>query len=184
MADLRQIFAEKGDHGLYLYKHKHEDSLIAAAREELAKSPTGERMLKIVDVQDIEIKVVKNPEQMKFVPNGHMIYIGAPGELKSPNPEFILDMAQGIREAEQLLLGYAPQTDDMESEEYAISYHSRQVDMIIQMFKVAEELKKSTNSQVFLDKIENYGYGDLYKLYKEDVSNEEIVDLYLSYRDQ
>lgn len=184
MDQLKQIFEAKGDHGLYVFKHKYEDALLEAGKAELAKCSTGQYQLKIVEVQGIEIKVVKNPEQMKFVPNGHLIYIGAPTELKKPNPEFILDLTQGIREAEQLLLGFGPKTDDKSSAEYSTSYFSCQVDQIIHMFKVADELQKSANSTVFLDKLVDYGYGDLYKLYKEDVPNEEIVDLYLSYRDK
>ena len=95
-----------------------------------------------------------------------------------------MDLAQAIREADQILLGFAAPDEDKKSEEYALSYYSCQVDQIIHMFKIAEELQKSLGSTIFLDKIDDYGYGDLYKLYKEDVSNEEIVDLYLSYREQ
>lgn len=184
MTDLRHIFSAKGDHGLYLYRHKHEEALLKEAKRELARCETGAHQLKIVNVQEIDIKVIKSNEQMKFVPSGHTIYIAVPGEMTHPNAEFILDLAMAIREAEQFLLGYTPPDLDEDPEKYSLIYHTRQLDLIVHMFKIADELQKTEKSEVFLDKIENYGYGYLYKLYKEDVSNEELIDLYLENIDQ
>lgn len=178
--DIRTIFSEKGDKGLYLYKHPHEKSLLDAARAELAKCPSGAHRLKIADVQEMAIHVIKGPDMMSFVPNGYTIYITAPVALRKPDAEFLMDLTSAIREAEQLLLGLSLPDKAADEQAHATLYHSRQLDLIVHSFKIAEELTEINGNTNFLDKIENYGYGELYKTYRQGVSNEELVDLYIS----
>lgn len=180
MTDLKGIFTQEGDHGLYTYKHKHEKELLESAKAELAKCPTGDYQVKILDVQDITIHVIKSDEQEHFVPNAKNIYITAPSAMTSPNAEFILDLSMAIRESEQLLLGFSLPDRELDPQRHADMYHSRQLDLIVNMFKVAEEMQESYNSRVFLDKIENYGYGDLYKTYVEGVPQTELIAEYIS----
>lgn len=179
MSDLKGVFEEQGDHGLYAYKHKHEKELIEAAKKELAKTSTGSYQVRIVEVQDIKLGVLKSTEQIKLVPDGQHVYVSAPAGLKKPNAEFILDLSVGIREAEQKLLGLTVTDKKQDPKEHQLSYHSLQLDLIVQMFKICDEMQKTNDSEVFLDIVNNYGYSNLHKLYEQNVSHEEMADLYL-----
>lgn len=180
MTDLKGIFTQEGDHGLYTYKHKHEKELLESAKTELAKCPTGEYQVKVLDVQDITIHIIKSEEQEHYVPDAKNVYITAPAAMTSPNAEFILDLSMAIRESEQLLLGFTLPDRESDPQRHADMYHSRQLDLIVNMFKVAEEMQKTNNSRVFLDKIKNYGYGNLYKTYVEGVPQSELIAEYVN----
>ena len=180
MTDLKKIFEEQGDIGLYLYKHKHGDALVQASKAELAKTPTGEYQVRVLEVQNIKVTVLKGSDQKNFVPDGRTIYLTAPASMKDPNPEFILDLSVSIREAEQMLLGFVLPEKDEDPQKHADIYHSRQLDLIVNMFKIADEMKDSNNSGIFLDKLKNYGYGNLYKTYAEGVPQSELISEYIS----
>lgn len=181
MTDLKGIFDKEGDHGLYTYKHKHEKELLEAAKAELAKCPTGEYQVKVVDVQDINLNILKGTDQIILVPDGHNVYVTAPANMSKPNPELILDIAVGIREAEHKLLGFKIPDEETDPKGHQLQNHSLQLDLIVHMFKIADEMRNNAGSTVFLDIINNYGYSSLYKLYEQNVSQEELAGLYLEY---
>jgi len=160
------------------YRHPREEQLLTDLKTVLAGTKTGKNLLEHAQKKNLDIYLIKHKEIRGSAPEGKIIYLFAPAEKQEIEPRMVLELAAGLREAEQTHKDYDAPGPGMDSLEFAVLSHAKNLDIVVHMCRVAFELHQNLNTQDYVDVLEEMGHGGIYDAYVRDFSSEKIVDTY------
>lgn len=179
--ELSSSFAPAGDGtGARSYAHPQAEEVLNGAVEMLGKTEEGAYMLAVMREYRIPVTVLKGPKVTFNNPDEFHVYLVAPEKFKPELPILAMTLYCGIRDAEQAHNGFRrPNKDEVEASEYATIVFSKAFDIVLHMFKIADELNAKLGFKKVLDMVVALGYGDLYKAYKAGSDFYALQALYL-----
>lgn len=160
------------------YGHPHGDAIVNSAIEVIAKTQTGQLLMKACRKGGIPIHVIKGNGTSGFSAQARVVYLQAPGKKEKADPEDIIMLIKAMREADQELIGLTAPDPLKDIMKYATVMHTKNLDAIIFTCKVVKELTNTSGFKDFLDGMAKLGYGKVYKAYIKDASDEELFDAY------
>ncbi len=176
---LQGAFGDKGTKKNALsYFHPETRGLLKKAREMLTKSFTGLTLWKVSEVHDIPIKVLKGKGDSGYSFETNSVFVYAPPKATEPTPKMLLDLCQGLRLAEQHVIGFTAPDKSKDLFTYASIMHAKNLDSIAFMCKVVYELRETSFFNDLLDEIEKLGHGGIYQAYIRQASDQELIDEY------
>ena len=165
------------------YAHPESASILSKARDDLAKSATGLRLLQMADQRNIEIHILVNKDITRFVPDSGHIYLGLSPDNEPDERHIVLNLGGALREAEHFLVGYAPpDPENSDPTDFVALSFAKELDIIINICMVAEELHASSALQNMIDVLEDMGHGQIYQSYREQKSAEEMLGMMIPER--
>ena len=177
--NLQGAFGDRGTNvNAISYGHPHGDKIIEEAREVIALSETGRTLLKVIDHHRIPIQIIKGMGASGFNPQARVIYLQMGGKVKESNPDIILQLIRGLRQADQELIGFTAPDPTKDLIKYATAMHAKALDSIVYMCRVVKELTDSEYFEILLDEIRKLGHINVYKAFDRDATKEELFDAY------
>jgi hypothetical protein len=175
----KTAFGDKGTRvNSMSYGHPHAEVIIESAKEVLRESETGKLLIKVHNVHNVPIQVIKGMGASGYNSDARIVYLQAPKSAKKADPRMILQLVRGLREADQDIMGYTAPDPNEDLMAYATVMHGKSLDAIIYICKVVKELTNSSSFPVLIDAITDLGYSNFYKAYLNDASKEELFDIY------
>lgn len=180
--DINTDFTATGDnHGSPTsYVHPDNASILSQARHYLKSSPTGARLLQLADQRDITVRILANKDVTRFVPDAGHVYLGVAGDTEPDYRHLTLNLGGALREAEHFLVGYAPpDPKNSDPTDFAALSFAKELDIIINMCRVAEDIHANGILENVLDALGEMGHGEIYQSYKEQQSTGEMLDTFI-----
>ena len=172
--------ATGGDHAATLsYTHPDNAAILSQARNYLAQSITGKRLLQLADYRGIETRILANKDTTRFVPDAGHAYLGLSANEDPDYRHITLNLGGALREAEHFLVGYAPPDQNYNPVDFAALSFAKELDIIINICRIAEEIRDSDALLNILDALEEMGHGGIYQSYKEQQSTGEMLDSFI-----
>ncbi|MEM8833110.1 MAG: hypothetical protein AAGB32_01090 [Pseudomonadota bacterium] len=176
---LQGAFGDKGTQVNSIgYGHPHAEDIIKEAKEIIAESSTGKLLIKVHNVHNIPIQVIKGTGDSGFNTDSRIIYLQAPGKTKRAEPKLVLQLIKALREADQDIMGVKAPNPEEDLMAYATVIHGKNLDSIIHICKVVKELTNSSSFSILLEGIADLGYSKFYKAYINDATKDELFDVY------
>lgn len=159
-----------GQSGSNSFRHENEAEILATAKEILAQSPTGAGLLKFSVENRIEMHVLKNKQDIGFLPDKSVAYISCPAGQKMPTLKAVIHLAGALRQAEQETEPHLkrPQPSQMPKDRYVQAFIAKDKDILFTQTKVVAELAKVNGLLEIVDEFASMGYLSLYQAYQED----------------
>ena len=180
--DKEQLQGAFGDRGTNVnaihYGHPYGEQLIGQAREILKESPTGTKLLKILNDGKIPVQIMKGKGPSGFSPDMMSIVIMVPAAEKAASGEFIINLIRALREAAQELGGFKTPDPRKDVIYYAEFIHARNLDSLKEVLRIGKELTNSSFFTNFLDTLRKLGLNDMYKAFLNEASQEEFFEEY------
>ena len=177
-----QLQGAFGDRGTSVnaigYGHPYADKIIEEAKEVLRESDTGKLLIKVHNVHNIPIQVIKGTGDSGYNPDSRIVYLQVSGKSKKAEFKTILQLIKGLREADQDIMGYTVPDPNKDLMAYATAIHGKNLDTMIYICKVVKELTNSSYFSVLLEALADLGYSNFYKAYTDGASKEELFDVY------
>lgn len=164
--------------------HPDAKNVLAKTADILKTSPTGAHLLGVIYEKGVGVRVIKNRNAHGYSPTMDMIYLGAPPETTEPDPYVVLEFGAAMREIEQEMLGFTMPREDEDPLTAASIRHTKYLDIIVHMCRIAIELGEELKSTEYVDAIEDLGHGDVLKSLTAQSSDEAVVDAYSKARDE
>jgi hypothetical protein len=161
------------------YAHPENEHILSQARSYLAQSGTGKRLLQLADQRDITIQILANKDITRFVPDAGHVYLGLASDAEPDYRHIVLNLGGALREAEHFLVGYAPPDHNTDPVDFAALSFAKELDIIINICRIAEELHESGAQQNMLDALEEMGHSEIYQSYKAQQSTGEMLDTFI-----
>ncbi len=161
------------------FAHPKEKAVLENAKEILGKTETGARLLDVMNHYKIPIRVMSGREITYTTPDDSTVYLMAPPAVTKSYDVVALTLGCGIRDVEQGMVGFKRPDKDLDPVEYAAMTFSKSLDIIVNMCKIADELKEKLGFQKPLDIVYELGHGNIYKAQKANADYNEIVDLFV-----
>lgn len=180
--DLAQSFAPAGDGtSARNYRHPNNDDILRDAMALLEQTEAGQYMLQVMSAYKIPVHVIKAKEVTYNCPDEFSVTLMAPAKYQDDISLIAMAMYCGIRDAEQALCGFRrPNAETMDSVEYSNLIFSKSFDIIMHMFKIADELNQKLGLKKVIDKIVDLGHSDLYEAYKAGSDFYSLQNLFLN----
>ena len=179
--DLTQSFAPAGDGtSAQNYKHPLNDEILHEAFALLEQTDLGSYMLQVMRAYNIPVRVIKAKEVTYTSPDELSVVLMAPVNYKADLPIIAMSLYCGIRDVEQALCGFRrPDAKTMDAVTYSNALFSKSFDIVIHMFRIADELNQKFGLKKVIDKIVELGHSDLYEAYKAGSDFYALQNLYL-----
>lgn len=176
---LGTAFGDRGTNvNAIAYGHPHAHKIIEEAIEIIRESETGAHLTKINTVHNIPIHVIKGMGASGFNPQANVIYLQVSSKIDKAEPNIILELVKGLREADQHLIGYVAPDPTKDITEYAATMHAKALDSIIYVCRVLKELTNSSYFPVLIDSLKKLGFNSFYNAYLEGRPIDELYDYY------
>jgi len=176
---LQGAFGDRGTNvNAIAYGHPYAHKIVEDALEIIKESETGAHLTKINTVKNIPIHVIKGMGASGFNPQANVIYLQVSGKTDKAEPNIVLELIKGLREADQQLIGYVAPDPTKDITEYAAVMHAKALDSIVYICKVVKELTNSSYFPVLIDEMKKLGHDSLYKAYVNEASEQELYDVY------
>lgn len=156
--------------------HPHAGKILEEIRAILQQSRTGEHLLRISDSYGIRLTVTPEPEKAGFIPEENVIAVSVPPEQNIAAARQVLDLTASLRDAEQGILGFTRDREDLSPEDQQDLNHAKNLDMIMDMCKISEELENKAPE--VKNELFNMGLRPLFQAYKNKASDDEMVEAY------
>lgn len=160
------------------YGHPHGEKIIEEAEEIIRESETGRLLLKAKSKGNIPVNVMKGSGEAGFSPDMRSIILQVSGKTTTPDNKIIIQYVKALREADQHLIGKIAPDPEKDVMKYAIAMHAKNMDSITYVCKFVKELTNSSYFSVLIDAISQLGYKEVYEVYANDGSTEEIFAAY------
>ncbi len=173
---LQGAFGDRGTNvnaGL-AYGHPYGEEIVSKAREVLSESPTGIKLVALLDQKKVPLQIMKGQGESGFSPVMMSIILQAPGSTKELNADILINLIKALREAAQELGGQKTPDPRSDVVHYAEFIHARNLDSITFVCKIVKELTNSSYFPVLLDSLKKLGLNNMYKAYLDGVSKEEL----------
>ncbi len=175
---LTGIFGGKPVAPSEMFTHPHEIPLLTKIIEVLRKSETGTHLIDVLDAKKIRVRVIKHRNAHGYTPDNKMIYLGAPADMEEPDEQVVLEFGAAIREIEQEMVGFTMPDEKSDPLMAASVKHSKILDIIAFMCKIAIELEAEIEPASYVETIENLGYGEALQMYVSMVDDPKIIEAY------
>lgn len=177
--ELTGAFGDKGTKvNAIAYGHPYGEQIVESAKDILRESETGRLLIKVHNVHNIPIHVIKGTGESGFNPQSRVVYLQVPGKVEKPDSKIIISLIKALREADQELIGFTAPDPTKDLMEYAAVMHAKNLDSIVYVCKVVKELSHSSHFPVLLDALAEIGFNNVYKAYEVNASKEELFDAY------
>ena len=177
---LQDTFEEHGDRvNDITYRHPHESEILPQIQAVLEQTATGKRLLQTAETYKIPVRLIKGDTMHGFSPEGRAAYVSLPVDRKTMTPRLVLELSAALRGAEQEIMGYKqPLSADIDPLEYAALHHAKNLDLVVNMCRVAHEYFQKTEDSTYINLLEEMGHGGLYDAYVRDFASDDLVDVY------
>lgn len=176
---LQGAFGDRGTNvNSMAYGHPHAEKIMSQAREVLMESPTGTKLLNVLDVKKVPLMIMKGKGESGFSPDMMSITLLVPGNIKELNADILVAMIKALREAAQEIGGFKTPDPRKDVVHYAEFIHARNLESVTFVCKIVKELTNSSYFSVLLDSLKKLGLNSMYKAYLDGASKEE---LYMKY---
>lgn len=179
--DINTDFTATGNHhaSTRSYTHPESEYILAQARSYLSQSETGKRLLRMADQRDIAVNILASKDITRFVPDAGHVYLGLASDAAPDYRHLVLNLGGALREVEHFLVGYAPPDHNTDPVDFAALSFAKELDIIINMCRIAEELHACDALQNILDALEEMGHDEIYQSYKVQQSTGEMLDTFI-----
>jgi len=171
------VFGSKMRGGMS-YGHPFSNEILSSARKVLSECETGKLLIKSCELGRIPINVIKGLGEPGFSVESRIIYIQAPGKTKNADAKLILQLVKAMREADQDLLGVKAPDPSKDIMHYATVMHGKNMDAIVHVCKFVKEMVNNVLFPDFLDALGELGYKNVYSVYSNNGSKDELFKAY------
>ncbi len=175
---LGSTFGSKTKGSQISYGHPYSQSIIDSALDVIGQTETGQVLIRACKKGGIPIHVIKGTGQSGYSAQARIIYLQVSGKKEKADSDDILSLIKAMREADQELIGLTAPDPMKDIMKYATVMHTKNLDSIVYVCKVVKELTNSSILTDLLDGLGKLGYGNVYKAYLKNASEEELFDAY------
>lgn len=165
------------------YRHNRETSLIDEAKTLMEQTDAGKELLDIMAETGAQVRVLTSPNYQTFTTNDKIIYILMPAIERSAKYLQMIALAFGIIDTYQIKNGWLRPAPDSEEVSWNAINYGKNLDIAVQTCKIIEELEQK-NIKEAITAFQKMGLGRVYSGYKNDLSMEELLGVYLQSMDQ
>tara|TARA_R110002124_G_scaffold64985_2_gene177360 strand:- start:166388 stop:167005 length:618 start_codon:yes stop_codon:yes gene_type:complete len=179
-SELQGPFSQMGRPGaLDALRHDHHDVVLKKARTALSKIETGKALLAVLDKYKYPVHILKGKEITYIAPDEKSITLFIPPQYEGLDSIMAMALGLGIRELEQVLMGYPRADSSMDDIAFCQRTLTKSVDITTYMCRIADEYHSNYDNHKPLDKVIELGHGEVYQAYKNKVSYDEFVDIFV-----
>ncbi len=160
------------------YLHPHEKQILEENRDILHESAEGRRLLGTVIEHNIKLRIVAGIPHCGFALNKQEVFIVVPAYQERGNEYQAIDMAIGIKECEQFIVGDIRPEQDKESDLFYKGHNEANLDTLLNLCIIAEECKNQ-GQDGFLKTFRKMGFGPIYSGYKDKIGIAALFERYL-----
>lgn len=146
-----------------------DEVMINMALKILRQSAHAQPLIEMVESENIEIKVMKTPQETTYLPAPTQVYIGVTQTKPTSPARFVLLLAGALREAQQELEGkkHPPLTASLD-EHLKVSGH-KFADKVYHLCAIATELNdlETFSEYNFINELRQMGYSEALDIYLE-----------------
>ncbi len=159
--------------------HPDEKAVLEKSEEILKKIPKGQALLKAKKRYGIPVTVVSGKETTYTTPEDSAVLLMLSPFYEKEFELVVLAYGVALRDAEQSFAGFKRPPVDSDPAEYASMTFSKSLDIIMHLCIIADELKEELGFTKPLDLVHELGHGYIYKAYKENTDENELIDLFI-----
>lgn len=172
-----------GDRGTNLnagmaYGHPYGEVIIEKAKEVLRETETGRILVKVQEVHQVPIHVLKGNGESGYNLQAGVIYVPISGKKDKLDARTIILFTKALRALEQEYIGLETPKPTQDVMEYAATLHTKNLDSILYGCKIVKELTNSSFFSDLLEALEDFGYSKLYRAYEKNASTQELLEIY------
>lgn len=157
--------------------HPFGSKILEQSRNLLKKSRTGTHLVNISDSYGFKPDVTPSPEQNGFLYLDGSMNIPVPVAQNTSDPRQALELAARLRDAEQGILGYKRDRDDLPPEELEAQNHAKNLDIIVDLCRISVELENEAPE--VKNELFKMGYRHIFEAFKEKSgSNDALLNAY------
>ena len=147
------------------------NTMVTIALEILKNSETALPLVEMVKKENIQIGVIKTPQETSYIPKPRQIYIGVTAAQPTPPPRFVLLLAGALRETHQELQGwFHPSINEPLDKHLSVST-AKEADKVAHLCAIGYELSKVKEfaEYRFLDELKKMGHSETLDIFISNI---------------
>ncbi len=162
------------------YTHPQSAMILDECKKLLWLIPTGQKLIQVMNQYNIPVQMIISREITFNVPDNKTVHIFCPNPPPKDLLPVALNLALGIRDVEQGILGYklsGGNAYNIQSQADMDILFTKILDIITNMCKMAEEYEEEVGTTKLIDYVKQLGHAEFYKAYKDRKDPRELEDI-------